>query len=165
MLFATYIASSSKRYLPVSEMPDKVVLEAAVCSPGWQPFRGIEPYRGVAWYRGHAAYTGTRRTSRLLPMIVSRRAGELRWSGPLDIRWRALSMKSVLFFFFPFARKRAGIRRAYKRQVLECLAKGAGLSATSLSYARTRVNKVGKKNKMDTYLLYRKPPTYIWYIS
>lgn len=47
----------------VSEMPDKVVLEAAARFPGWQPFRGIEPYRGVAWYRGHTAYTSTRRMS------------------------------------------------------------------------------------------------------
>lgn len=61
-------------------MPDKVVLEAAARFPGWQPFRGIEPYRGVAWYRGHTRRTRARErmSPRLLPTIVSRRAGELR---------------------------------------------------------------------------------------
>lgn len=117
MLFVTYIASSSKRYLLVSEMPDKVVLEAAALRGGSLPVVSslIVRSRDIEVTR---AREGRLDFCRRLYLAV--RSRELRSSGPLDIRWRALSMESVLSFL-SFARKRADIRLAYKlRAILRC---------------------------------------------
>lgn len=169
--FSPLISRTHRSAIYPSEMPDKVVLKAAALRGGSlsavssliMESRGIEVTRHI---HGHAKDVST-----FADCISPCWRVTFKWPAGYQVASPQHGKYSFLFFFFsPFfssPANRPSIRRAYKRhaifmerQVLECLAKDVGLGAIS-SYARTRVNKVGMKTKMDTYLLYRKSPTYI----